>query len=380
MLRDLIFIALALFTWGLGEGMFFIFQPLYLQQLGADPVRVGGILGAAGAAMFIVHLPAGYLADRFGRRPLLRAAWLMGAASTLLMALATSLQVFAFALIAYGVTAFVISPLNSYITAARGRLSVARVITLIAISYNLGAIAGPFAGGLIAGSTGLRSVYMVSAAIFGLSTVFIFFVRPQPIDPTEHGQLSFQKILNRRFSLYLGIVFLAFFATYFSQPLSPMYLQNHHALEFEQIGQLGSVSSLGVVALNLVLGQIDSRLGFLLAQGASGLFALTLWQGSGMPILAVGYFLLGGFRTTRSLAIAQARELIPASQMGLGYGLVESLGGLTVLLAPPLAGIFYSHNPAYMYMFGLGITGLSLLASGLFLYVRRASSPEAARM
>jgi len=68
MSRDLILIAISMFTWGVGEGMFLYFQPIYLQQLGADPVRIGAILGGFGLMMTISHMPAGYLADRLGRR------------------------------------------------------------------------------------------------------------------------------------------------------------------------------------------------------------------------------------------------------------------------------------------------------------------------
>jgi hypothetical protein len=41
MTPDLLLIGLSLLTWGLGEGAFFIFQPIYLQELGADPVQIG---------------------------------------------------------------------------------------------------------------------------------------------------------------------------------------------------------------------------------------------------------------------------------------------------------------------------------------------------
>ncbi len=63
--------AASLLTWGIGEGMFFYFQPIYLQKLGASPIGIGSILGAIGLIMAFTQLPAGYLADRFGRRPLI---------------------------------------------------------------------------------------------------------------------------------------------------------------------------------------------------------------------------------------------------------------------------------------------------------------------
>ena len=69
--RDLIFTTISLGIWGLGEGLFIYFIPLNLQRLGAEPAAIGGILGAAGLAMALAHVPAGYLSDRIGARPLM---------------------------------------------------------------------------------------------------------------------------------------------------------------------------------------------------------------------------------------------------------------------------------------------------------------------
>jgi len=63
----------------------------------------------------------------------------------------------------YGITAFVVSPLNSYVTAARGKLSLVRAMTLTSAAYNLGAVLGPISGGWIGARLGLRNVYLISA-------------------------------------------------------------------------------------------------------------------------------------------------------------------------------------------------------------------------
>jgi len=59
MSRDLKLVVGAMLTWGLGEGIFYIFQPLYLQEFGADPILIGTILGINGLVMAIVQIPAG---------------------------------------------------------------------------------------------------------------------------------------------------------------------------------------------------------------------------------------------------------------------------------------------------------------------------------
>ena len=77
--RDLLLVTISLFTWGLGEGLFIYFQPIYLQQLGADPIAIGAILGGMGITMTVVHIPAGLISDRFGRRPIMWLSWILGA-------------------------------------------------------------------------------------------------------------------------------------------------------------------------------------------------------------------------------------------------------------------------------------------------------------
>src|SRR5260221_4199745 len=88
MSRDNQLLAFALAFWGLGEGLFIYIQPLYLRQLGANPVAIGGILAIAAAAVGLGHIPAGDVADRFGRKPVLLTGWGVGLAAGLVMFLA----------------------------------------------------------------------------------------------------------------------------------------------------------------------------------------------------------------------------------------------------------------------------------------------------
>ena len=129
--RNLLFVAVALLLWGFGEGMFFNFVSIYLDtQFLLSKAEIGLVLGAFGFSMAITHIPAGRLADRLGRRPLLITAWVLGLAATLIMGLASTLPFFLVGLFAYGLTAFVSSPLSSYVTAARGKWTVGTALAL----------------------------------------------------------------------------------------------------------------------------------------------------------------------------------------------------------------------------------------------------------
>jgi MFS family permease len=368
MRRDLILVALALVTWGAGEGMFLYFEPLYLQQFGANPVMIGGILGGVGIAMAVSYVPAGFLSDRFGRRPLLRIAWLIGVAATWIMALAKSLPIFVIGMTLYGFTSFVVVPLNSYITQARGKWSVGRTITIISACFSAGMILGPLIGGWIGDQYGLRQTFLIAAFVFLVSTVLIFFINSQPVEKVDETgkQAGWRELINRRYFQFLLVIFFVIFSLYLPQPLSQNYLQNEQGLTLTQIGQLIAARSLGIVILNLTLGQLNARLGFLLAQVGVAMFSFLLWRGASMPWYIAGYFLLGSYQTARALAVAQGRTLIKAAYMGVGYGLIETAMTAAIVLAPPLAGLLYELNPTYIYSVSLGLIGIALIVTKFF--------------
>jgi len=372
--RDLVLIACALMTWGLGEGMFYFFQPLYLQELGADPLKIGSILGLVGLASMLSYLPAGYLSDRIGRRPLIWMAWVFGAMATILMAAAKSLPVFVGGMVLYGLTNFVTVPLNSYTTHARGQWSIGRTITLISASFYTGFILGPLIGGYIGQNIGLHANFTVAAVIFVISSSIILFIRPQPVESDADGDkfTVFRSLWNGRYAQYLLLTFFVMFGLYLPQPLTPNYLQNLRGISLVVMGQLISMRSLGVVVLNIVLGHLNARLGYLLAQVCMGLFAALIWLGAGLPAYMAGYLLMGSYITARGLVLAQGRTLVHAPNMGIAYGSMETVMSLAIVFGPPLAGYLYTINPNLIYSTSLALIGAGLVANLVLSPLRRS--------
>jgi MFS family permease len=365
--RNFVFIALALFTWGIGEGMFINFQPIYLSEFGSNPQQIGFILGAFGAAMAITHIPAGHFADRFGRRPMLLAAWAVGLLAALVMALATTLPVFVAGMLLYGLTAFVSSPLSSYVTAARGKWDVRVVLALTTASYNVGMALGPLPAGWIGEHYGLRYSYFVVVGLFIISNVFLRFIHDQPIDRHDPEAPPESVLSNTRFIGFLGVMGFAVFAMYLAQPLTANFLYDVHGLELGKMGIVFMVGAAGNALVSLLLSLFRPRIGYPLAQVFVGLFALLIWRGADLPAFLLGYFLLGGFRASRPLATAQARALVHESQMGLTFGVMETVSAVISIVTPPLAGFLYARDPASPYPLALGLLAVSALTSLMLL-------------
>jgi MFS family permease len=176
--RNLIQFYIALFTWGIGESMFFIFQPIYLKQWGLSPVMIGTIIGISGFFMIFSQVPAGYLADRFGSSRLIQAIWVIGAVSTWLMAISKVLPLFIIGYMIYYTTACVVPPLNSYVSSMRGNISLERSITMTSVSFNTGAVIGPIIGGILGDLIGLRMIYYIAGTVFIFSNIFVFLIKP----------------------------------------------------------------------------------------------------------------------------------------------------------------------------------------------------------
>jgi MFS family permease len=83
----------------------------------------------------------------------------------------------------------------------------------------------------------------------------------------------------------------------------------------------------------------------------------------GLPWLGLGYLLAGGFRTARSLMSALIERIVLPSQMGLAFGLMETLSGVGLAVAPVLAGLLYARQPAAPYP-----VSLLLLAGSVVLF------------
>jgi len=363
---SLVLVGVCLFTWGIGEGMFLYFVPLYLQQLGAAPFVIGTVYSAFGLVMLLAHIPAGYLSDRLGRRPLIRAAWIMGLVAAAVMALGPSLEVFVAGFVLYGVTGFVSSPLFSYVTAASGKLSAGRAMTLTSAMYNLGAVLGPVSGGWIGEHYNLRTIFLFSALVFAVSTVVVLFLKPQARDLHDDQNNARTLLSNKRFLGYIGIVFLVMFAMYLPQPLTPNFLQNERGITLSQMGTIGSLGNFGNVVFNLVLGQLNTSTGFALGQVCVALFATLIWKGSGQAWYMLGYFLMGGYRAARMLGMAQVRVLIHQSQMGLAYGISEAGNSMALILAPLLAGLLYDKDPASIYPLSLLLITIGVIVGLIF--------------
>jgi MFS family permease len=331
------------------------FYPLLLQRFQIDLVQIGAVLSLLGVIMALVPAPVGYLSDRFGPRPFIRAAMILGVIAAGIMAVAKSLPFFIMGLIAYTLTSFIVPPLNSYITQMRGSWSAQRGISFISGSFVAGGILGPMLGGGIAQTAGLAMIFRYSAGLFLIATVIIFFAR-RPVAPPEAQESTApaaNPLANPRFMALLVIIVLTIIGLSTPQQLTSVYLQDVQHLTLQQIGLTGTFAGIGTTIILFALGNMPASAGMIAGQLFLGIFSLLLWRGQSAAVFYIGYLFTGGYRLYLSMAAAAVRPLVKARDVGLAYGLVEMGNALAVILAPLVAGFLYHNQPASVFTVSL---------------------------
>ncbi len=374
-------------------------RPLYVTELGGNPVQVGQVLGVMGLAPLLVMLPVGRLADRFGPRVLMLIGWWLGAVATVFLALAPDWRWLIPGFFFYYLSGFAIPAINAYValdltataTDSASSRSMQEVIARVYAAYFAGTIVSPVIGGWLGGHFGLRTVFWVSAAWFAVSTLVVHGVprleggRPAPHSgellpagsPLATGRPApWWRFTAAQWRVF-GMLLVLFFFLALGYALVPSYLEDVRGLPVSVIGGLGAPMAAGGTFWLLVLGRLRSRLALVTATGLVMLALAGLLYGpEGLLALILIYFLLGAYLTVRTLSLDIVSACTPPELRGTSFGLLETLFGIGAFLGPLMAGVLYAGSPRAPFLVGLVALMVLLGVSWVVLApVRRAGAP-----
>jgi MFS family permease len=354
---------LSTLLWGFGMMSFLYIQPLYVASLGASSSQIGLVLGASGIFVTFLYIPIGLWADRYGRKPVILAGWGLGAAATLAMAFVPDWRWLIPAMSVYMFSNFALPAFNGYLAASEAGGNLGRAIAIINTS-SIGGVIAPAVGGWIGEQYGLRAVYFTAGVMFCLSTLVLVFLAPQPATPPTTASRTPRELLgNRAFLWQIAFVFLLYFSLEISHIMAPKFLEDVRGLRVGQIGWLGSVASLGVVILQLLLGQLptERRLSLLLVQLVA-LVATAIWLNTSLLFLIViAYFMHGYNRLVRPIIVGRLSHSLDPATLSFGYGFYETSFRLGLAVAPYVAGLLYEHSPGWPLLAGIMCLSVTLV-------------------
>jgi MFS family permease len=161
-------------------GLFAIIPILGTARLGLSVGAIGTAIMLGSLFGLIAAYPAGSVADRFGRKPVIVAATVMTGVSMLLFALAGSYLAFVAASIVWGVASSVgaAAPAAYAADSAAPGMNAA-AMSLYRMTADAGYVIGPLALGLMADAQGPIAAIFVSAALLVLSGAAFALVAPE---------------------------------------------------------------------------------------------------------------------------------------------------------------------------------------------------------
>jgi MFS family permease len=174
-------IVAAVFVSGTGIGSLLPILPLFLRERGASYSFVGLIVGAALAAQAIGQWPAGWLAERIGRKEMMVVGLLVAAAASLMFLLPLPIEWLVAVRFLQGLGFAAAAPAEIAAVAdvvAPGQLG--RAYGWVSAARQSGFIAGPAIGGLLA-VFGRWTVFAVTGAALAIAALVAALTLPRSV-------------------------------------------------------------------------------------------------------------------------------------------------------------------------------------------------------
>jgi MFS transporter, DHA1 family, multidrug resistance protein len=303
------------------------FLPLFVRDLGVEsPEQAAlwaGVLIGVGPLVAGLLAPVwGYLADRYGHKPVVEKALLAYVVILVLSASVTSVEQLLALRIGIGLFGG-IGPLGlAMATAQAPREETGHAVGLVQAAQILSAAVGPFAGGVLADTIGIRKTFLVAAALCALALGLVVFMyqerssaerRKAGPGPGFRAVVALPGVVS-----LLVVLFLVNFIGRSFTPILPMHLQLLGVAGdrlASSTGLLISVYSVMAAASSTLLGRLSrsrSPRGLLLLTLVGGAFAV-------LPMALVSRF-------EHLLGLAVLLGLVGGGSLTLCY----TIGGLMV--------------------------------------------------
>jgi len=366
---SLVLLGLSLLVVNLGFGMFTPILPQYASTLGIDPSALGFAYSLYNAALVVCLIPAGMMADRFGRVRTIVIGTVMFSLSSLMLAFVKDLVQFAAVRMIEGAGTALTTPAVFALTAdlapteRRGR-GMGFTSTL----ETVGNLASPTVGGVVAQAAGLKIPFYVAFVASLVSAALVAPIRDRRAQPNVStsgpSPLDMFRSLRRNITESRSLLVLCFrgFIIGITQGLYVLvfvlYMSFKLSMALGEVGFAFTLISGSILAFSFLAGHLSDRFGrkpFVIVGGiiiASSVIAFS-FTSSLLQVYLVCLILGFGVALNNAPINALLADcVIPeirAKVMG-GYEVVVSLGRMLGLMI--LGGLYVISASVPFYLLG----------------------------
>ena len=360
--------------------------PLFAQDLGAGAITVGFINSAFLLTTGVCALPLGFLADRWGRKPVVTAGLLISSGTALLLAISVAPWQLLLIYLFFGLGLAAIGPtLMAYVADLSPSSHLGRSYGAYTLSIYSGMSLGPALGGWVADRLGFRLLFVVAAALVGLVFLLALAVLPSSRNLTHLRSAASQNTTAWRHLLYtrpllgcwlitLGGCFgLGAFVTF-----APLYMKKQD-LSVQDIGLVFALQAAVNALSRIPFGRLSDQLGRRWVQAVIGFLFL------GASLAAFGLartlpcFLLAAAALGLAMGLgftpvgALIAEVVPTSDRGLALGGYNTCIYLGMMMSSAMMGVVIGWL-GYAVSYGLMGLIVALSTGGFYLLLRDFSN------
>jgi len=365
--RDLKLLFVATFIGAFGDGLYFYILPLYVRELGADPVEVGTFFSVMLLAAAFTPLLGGYLADKYNLKKAMIVGWLVWMPVPIIFSLAENWVQLLPGSVLYGF--WIGQPaFSAYIASSAEKEKLALTFTILSSSWSLGYIFSPALGAYISDEVGIQLVFYLTFILYGTCTSILFLIGSQGV-ATRSSRLSSTAASFGRKRLLVWSAFFAVivFFVLLVRPLVPQILKDELHFTDSVVGILGSITFFGSAVLGIYLGRIGDKWKKSGAVSVCMIFcsvsAMILVLFHNFFALSLASFLMGASYTILSLIGAVISPIAPEKSRARWISVPLSASMFAAFLAPYLGGLLYDSSPYSPFLVFIVATAvLSVLA------------------
>lgn len=380
--RMLLMFLLAMILANVGGEMYGMLLPLYLKELNASVVQIGLFFTISQVIPLVVQILGGWVSDSLGR--LRSIAWgsVAGNLTYVGFIFAPTWQWVMSGMFFSAVTRSLIGPsFSAFIAEQSAEKNRARVFGITDTLFMIVGVVGPPLGGFLADKFGFRIMLACAWLLYFLATVIRVSMartaaRGDEANPKKLSMGSLKANLGAMTALLLsgGVITWVLItdgvrdiAYSLSGNLMPVYLEQIGGMSFQQIGWLGSIFSVCMMAVTMPAGWLadkkGERVGIAIGFLTEFVAMFTFMQVKGFWGYALVWAIFGMGTGMMSPAYnSLISKAVPEKMRGTAFGLFGTSLGLVSLPAPWLGAQLWERYSPKMPFY---VTGLAALASAI---------------